>query len=250
MHRFYHKAGVPDSGEVALSREESHHAMRVLRCHVGDEVTLFDGAGRSWRGRIDALSRNEVRVAVSAGAFTPRPTPAVALLQAWLHRDKVVDELVRQATVLGVSEIIFFRGEHSDKKPKLSDKWERLCIEACKQCGRVWLPKIQVVDDLAAALESVSGHRLAIARMDGPHVPMTELAGEDPVAYLVGPEGDFSAGELEQASRAGALPVSHGAYTYRAEMAAQVGLTLIQYELGHLDSPAAEAADLRGETAQ
>ena len=234
MHRFYHDSALPESGDVALSRDESHHAMRVLRARVGDAVTLFDGAGRTWLGAITELSRNEVQVAIESEAFTPRPEPELTLVQAWLHRDKVADEIVRQATVLGVAEMVFFRAAHSEKKPKMSEKWARLCIEACKQCGRPWLPRITVVGDMAEALTHVAGQCVAIARMEGPHVPVGRVAGTDPVAYLVGPEGDFSETELAQADAAGALPISLGDCTYRAEMAAQVGLTLIQHHLGHM----------------
>lgn len=234
LHRFYHAAPPEGADQITLSREESHHAMRVLRVRQGDEVALFNGAGTEWRGTLATLSRNDVVVTVTSERTIARPEPPVTLAQAWLHRDKVADEIVRQATVLGVAEILFFRGEHSEKKPRISEKWERLTIEACKQCGRLWLPRIDVVDNLEAVLSRLEGHRIAIARMDGPHVPLAQIAGTGPVACLIGPEGDFSDGELDRASASGVMPISLGDCTYRAEMAAQVGLTLIQYHLGHM----------------
>ena len=235
MHRFYLDETPPEGlSSIVLSREESHHAMRVVRTRVGDGVALFDGRGREWMGEVASLSRNEVSINVHSTRYEDRPAPSVTLVQAWLHRDKLLDEIVRQSTVLGASDLCFFRADHSEKKPRLSDKWERLAIEACKQCGRLWLPQVSVADSLAEALDTVDGQRLVIARMEGPHETLAGAATDAPIAFLVGPEGDFSDPELEQASAAGAVPISLGSCTFRAEMAAIVGLTLIQYELGHM----------------
>jgi len=234
LHRFYQESPPDPSGGVTLSRDESHHAVRVLRVRQGDAVALFNGAGTEWRGTIRNLSRNDVAVAVESERFEARPEPGVTLAQAWLHRDKVADEIVRQATVLGAGEILFFRADHSEKKPRLSDKWPRIAIEACKQCGRLWLPRLSVADNLAEVLDGARDRQWVIARMEGPHAPMARAGREKSIGYLVGPEGDFSGRELALAEGAGALPISLGNYTYRAEMAAFVGLTLIQYHLGHV----------------
>lgn len=208
--------------------------MRVVRVRQGDPVALFDGQGREWRGIITDLARNDVAVVVESERFEARPSPEVTLVQAWLHRDKLLDEIVRQSTVLGAAEIMFFRADHSEKKPRLSDKWTRLAIEACKQCGRLWLPRISLVDNLSMALERLGDIRSVLARMEGPHLPIARMGTTEPVAYIVGPEGDFSAGEIQRADAAGALPISLGSCTLRAEMAAMVGLTLIQHQLGHM----------------
>ncbi len=232
LHRFYHPHTLPDSGDITLSRDESHHAMRVVRARQGDDVALFDGRGTVAQGTISALNRNEVVVAVTAAHSVERPAPALTLAQAWLHRDKIVDEIVRQGTVLGVAEFLFFRGAHSEKKPRLADKWERIAIEACKQCGRSWLPRFTVLESLSEVVAQAEGQCLVVARMEGPHVPLAQTATGSPVTYVVGPEGDFSEGELVALEGAGALPVSLGDCTYRAEMAAQVGVTLIQHHLG------------------
>lgn len=232
LHRFYHPDTLPDSGDITLSREESHHAMRVVRARQGDAVALFDGCGTVAQGTISALNRNEVVVTVASSNYVDRPAPALTLAQAWLHRDKIVDEIVRQGTVLGVAEFLFFRGAHSEKKPKHSEKWERLAIEACKQCGRTWLPRFTVVEDLSEVVAHGAGQCLVVARMEGPHVSLAQAASGSPITYVVGPEGDFSDEELVALDSAHALPVSLGDCTYRAEMAAQVGVTLIQHHLG------------------
>lgn len=219
---------------VALSADEAHHALRVLRVRPGDVVELFDGQGHTWAGTIAGISRNDVSVAISAESFTPREEPGLGLAQAWLHRDKVIDDIIRDATVLGVSRICFFRAAHSEKTPRFSPKWARLMIESCKQCGRPWLPDLSVASSLAEALGQFEGATLAVAAMDGPHVPFSSIERGRPVVYVVGPEGDFSAEEMKAMHGAGALPLSLGRYTLRSEAAASVGVTLIQHHLGAL----------------
>ena len=234
LHRFYHPAAPPLEGEVALSREEAHHAMRVLRVRPGDAVELFNGQGHAWFGAITALSRNEVRVSIEETWYTARSESRLTLAQAWLHREKLLDELIRHATVLGVDRILFFRADHSEKKPHIAEKWERLAVEACKQCGRLWLPETEVASSLAEALESVAGDQVVLASMEGPHQAIKTLQTDRPTTFVVGPEGDFSDAEVSQARNAGAIPISLGPYTLRSEMAASTGLTLLQHHLGHL----------------
>lgn len=234
LHRFYHPDAPSLTRMVDLSTEEAHHALRVLRVRPGDPVELFDGQGHTWTGAIAALSRSEVSVEISGETFTPRDQPGLALAQAWLHRDKVIDDIIRDATVLGVSRICFFRAAHSEKAPKLSPKWTRLMVESCKQCGRPRLPELTLATSLADALSHCEGATLAVAAMEGPHVPFSSIERERPVAYFVGPEGDFSGEEMSTLQRAGALPLSLGRYTLRSEAAASVGITLIQHHLGTL----------------
>jgi len=199
---------------------------------MGDAVELFDGQGHAWSGTVGGLSRNEVEVEVVGETFTPREQPGLTLAQAWLHREKVLDELIPEVTVLGVERIIFFRASHSEKAPKASTKWSRLSIEACKQCGRRWLPEITVAASLAEVLRQSENSCIAVAAMESPHVPFSVVRGNRPVVYCVGPEGDFSAGEMALLRDANALPLTLGAYTLRSEAAAIVGVTLIQHYLG------------------
>lgn len=233
LHRFYHPNAPSISGSVVLSPEESHHALRVLRVRAGDNVELFDGQGRAWTGNVGGLSRNEVEVEVTGETFTPREQPGLTLAQAWLHREKVLDELIPEVTVLGVERIIFFRASHSEKAPKASAKWSRLSIEACKQCGRRWLPEITIAASLAEVLRQTEGSCVAVAAMEGPHVHFSAVRGERPVVYCVGPEGDFSEQEMALLRDADALPLSLGAYTLRSEAAAIAGVTLINHYLGN-----------------
>lgn len=216
-----------------LTGDDAHHAARVLRIQPGEAVALFDGAGRAWSSTVLSAGRSDVLVQVSEETVQGPPVPRLVLALAWLHRDKVIEDLVRRATELGVAEVVFFRAARSQKAPKYSDKWQRIAIECCKQSGQLWLPVFTIQDSLAAVLASLEGD-LLLATLDAAPQPLGTALRAGAVTLLVGPEGDFTAEETAAALAGGAIPISLGATVFRAETAAEIALALIRYECGGL----------------
>ena len=233
LHRFYIPPEPPFGPEIILPPEEAHHARRVLRVRPGDGVALFDGQGREILGTIEFSGKEDAMVHPESERRIPPPMPRLILAQAWLHRREAIADIVRHATELGASRVIFFRAARSEQAPKPSPKFERIAIEACKQCGRLWLPKIGFAADLAAILSETPGDR-RIALLEDPPSPIGARSNEDDLTLIIGPEGDFSPEEHAWALDAGARPFSLGSATYRSETAAFLALALAQYEAGRL----------------
>jgi len=233
LYRFHIPADTDTSGSISLPEAEAHHALHVVRVQVGDTVVLFDGQGREVDGIIERATKREVFVTPTDERHTPRPEPRVILAQAWLHREKSIEELIRKGTELGVSRFAFFRAEHSERKPRLNKKWRRTSIEVCKQCGRNWLPAFTLLDDLEEVLQSVPG-RFLVATKDAPPTALRDSVGEGDVVIIVGPEGDFTDDELRLLAEHRATPISLGDATYRSEAAAALATSLVLYEMGRL----------------
>ncbi|MCP4639130.1 MAG: 16S rRNA (uracil(1498)-N(3))-methyltransferase [bacterium] len=233
LHRFYIPSGTSVPSSLALPTDEAHHALRVIRVRVGDAVELFDGRGREWTAEIAEVSRRDVHVTVTEERKVAKPTPGLTLVQAYLNREKPVEELIRRCTELGVDRFAFFRSRHSDRTPDVSERWTRAAVEAAKQCGRAWLPEFNAFPDLATALGSVSGQVL-VATMDRDPVPLREKLGDGDIAVVVGPEGDLSLEELALLDQHGAVAVSLGATTFRSQVAAPLIAALVMYERGRL----------------
>ncbi len=232
-HRFF---ASPESGNPSLAilrDEEAHHAIHVVRLRPGERVEVIDGQGHSWNGEVQTVSRRDVTIQLTDENHVPRPAAQVTLIMGWLHRDKSLEEVIRRCTEIGLDRFVFFRAKRSERKPRLSDKWERLAIESCKQCGRRWLPTFDVADSLEQALSRADGP-LLIATKDAAPQSLSSSLQDSHVTLLIGPEGDFSDDELKQALDVGAIPVSFGETTFRTEVAAIVGTSLVLYELGHL----------------
>ena len=238
VHRFHVSPESVTGSEIPLPPEEAHHALHVVRVKAGDRVVLFDGQGREIEGLVSRATHREVVIAPETERRVPAPAVRLTLLQAWLLREKSIEYLIQHGTEIGISHFCFFRGKHSEKAPRPNPKWLRYTIEACKQCGRAWLPAFGVVPDLKAALDLVRGP-LLIATQFLPAVQIAQALRKPTqtcksVALLVGPEGDFAPEELQLASDNGAIPISLGAATYRSEVAATLAASFILYELGAL----------------
>jgi 16S rRNA (uracil1498-N3)-methyltransferase len=233
MYRFFVEEEFSGSGEVVLTGPEAHHALHVVRVQQGEPVALFDGHGREIVGTVARASRREVTVAVEEIRETPRPTVSLSICQAWLHREKSLEYLVERGTELGVSEFVFYRGDHSEGAPRVSGKLRRAAVEACKQCGRLWLPDFRTSADLDACIEEARGAKLA-ATHDLPAHPLRSASFGNEAAIFVGPEGDFSARELQLLSDARVVALSLGPATFRSEVAATLAAALALYEMGGL----------------
>jgi len=231
LHRFPVPRDTPEQGVIPLSETEAHHALRVVRLRDGEEIELFDGAGRVWRGHFEQLGKRDAAVKISAFHQEAPPAHALTLLQASLHREQAIEELLRRGTEIGITRFAFFRAGRSEHAPKLNPKWERLLLEVCKQCGRNWMPEIDVVPDAAREIETHRGATFIAAMREGAR-PVADYPPASHALLVVGPEGDFTPQELDTLLSAGAQPITLGPVTYRAEVAAVLGATLLLHHAG------------------
>ena len=222
MSERFFLATPPAGGKAVLTGDEARHLARVLRAAVGDEVTLFDGRGRSWPARVAAIGRDAVeletgepRVEAAGGTLL---TLAVALPKG--ERQKW---LVEKLTELGVARLVPLVTERGVAEATASAvaRLERGVIEASKQCGRDTLMEI---GEPASVAGIVAGRAAAaIGLVADPRGGPLDTAGwpvQAEVIGLVGPEGGFSSAELALADAAGWPRITLGPYVLRIETAA------------------------------
>ncbi|GMU94294.1 MAG: ribosomal RNA small subunit methyltransferase E [Candidatus Hydrogenedentota bacterium] len=234
IHRFFIGPGELAAGDrFTLRDDEAHHALRVVRVQAGDSVALFDGRGQEWAATVDSVTRGEVNLRITDSRRIERPVTRLALYQAWLHRDKPIEEIIRRGTEIGIQRFVYFGGRRSERTPRLSEKWQRLAVEACKQCGRLWLPEFAVEETLESALATARGN-LLVAAVGRPSAPVRGLMSCGDISLFVGPEGDFTDEELELLLAKGAHVITLGDATYRSETAAILASSIVLYECGRL----------------
>jgi 16S rRNA (uracil1498-N3)-methyltransferase len=267
--RFYALPEVftPDGRSVQLSGEETRHLRNVLRLKAGDEIFVFDGAGKEFQGRVQAVARDATEVSVIKQVDPAQPESSLDLILAIaLLKGEKFDLVIQKATELGVTRIIPVITARADVRIK-SDadaerkmtRWERIALEATKQCGRARLMKIERpvrfsdlirgddTDSVARTKASEdacapvplpnSDVRIMFAERQGALLPEGLSDGKDrrqTVIALIGPEGGWADDEIDQASAAGWKIVTLGGRILRAETAAIVAATLIQHRLGDL----------------
>ena len=229
--------------DVFLGEEESHHLLHVLRAKAGQRIEVFNGEGGTGLAAVETAGRGGISVRILERSEHARPSVRLALIQA-LPREQKMDLIIQKATELGAAEIIPVLTEHAVVQLKEGrgegkrDRWEKIALNAAKQCGAAWLPNIAPVQSLAALLSAHRGFdALLVCALDEKTQPIRDAIQSikarplSSVGVMVGPEGDFSPAEMKLIRNAGAIPVSLGGTVLRSETAAIYALSILRYEL-------------------
>jgi 16S rRNA (uracil1498-N3)-methyltransferase len=230
-HRFYTPDAAIAGGRILLPEDEAHHALRVVRLRDGDAAECFDGVGQVWRGTLESQGKRGAAIVVADHTAEPPHARRLTLVQAWLHKPKAIEDLLRRGAEVGVTGFVFFRAARSERSPALHPKWQALLAEVCKQSGANWMPTVEIAADAVAWLKS-SGVPSAVASLDADAVPLDALPPSPEQALLVGPEGDFTPEEYAAFRDAGAQGFSLGGRVYRSEAAAILAATVLLFRAG------------------
>ena len=242
--RFY----VPQIDEraerVDLPEDEAEHLARVLRLGVGDEVDVFDGRGGMWRAAI-------VHAGKKAAAIRPlERVPAarelsvhVTLVMSVLKGDKM-DDVVRDAVMLGVAAIHPVVSERAETsmaalaRGSRIARWERIAVSSAKQCARAVVPAVHHAAPFDWYWnEKTDATRLLCVEPSvvlGEVLPVHRVAKPKAVHLIIGPEGGWSVTEVAAAHESGAILMSLGARTLRADAVPLVALTALLTTWGEM----------------
>ncbi len=241
MRRFYANPRQFNQDLVTLDPEETLHLARVLRLSVGARVEVTDGQGGNFTAEIASLEpgRATLRILGRRDSWGESPLPLV--LGIGLAKGEALDEVMRRATEMGVSRIIPFISERSERltperAKRRRERWERLARESLKSCQRSLLPVIEAPRDFTAVLEGPEAVKLIFWEEErgGGLKSTLQLDRPRDVRVLIGPEGGFSSAEATQAREAGFRVVSLGPRLLKVPTAAMAALTLIQFAWGDL----------------
>jgi 16S rRNA (uracil1498-N3)-methyltransferase len=267
MHRFYISPGDWNPDALVLNGSEVHHCRDVLRMQRGDKAVLFNGCGREITAEIVDLERGAVHLRKLHESNTPPLRCRITLGQA-IPKGKNMELIVQKAVEIGASEIAPLISERTivDLDPasagQKQEKWQHVAIEAARQCGQNWLPRVRAPRKLKDFFIDCPGEagvptgksqnpplRTAVTttfdlRLIGSLQPdalhlkkiLAEFSSEhrhlpENVLMLIGPEGDFTPAELALAKSHGCRPITLGPIVLRVETAALYCLSVLSYEL-------------------
>ena len=242
--RFFAPQNAFHNQAVTLVGDEARHLRDVLRLKVGDEAYIFNGEGQEFRCTVSQLKRDLAILEVCEEVDPSKPeSPLNLTLAVALLKGEKFDLVVQKATELGITKIVPVKTRYADIRlrdaldtQKRMDRWQRIAMEAAKQCGRAKVPSISIpatFDSLVA--EDSEAEKLMFSERDG-HSLQEALATEttEAIVILVGSEGGWSDEEIKTAKDCGWKIVTLGGRVMRAETGAITATVLVQHLLGDL----------------
>jgi 16S rRNA (uracil1498-N3)-methyltransferase len=219
-----------------LTDQQQHYLRRVLRLGQGDRFIAIDGQGHWWLSVLEGTGTD----AHLLEALTPsNELPVAITLLVAMPKGNGMDEMIRQVTEVGVATIVPVISDRTLLNPsqQKQDRWQRIAQEASEQAERQYVPQVVAPLPLAQALQSWNGsnsissfcttrghypHLLAFLRSIEP-----EVLRSSNFTIAIGPEGGWTAAEVQMAIAAQYHPISLGQRILRAVTAPVVALSLI-----------------------
>lgn len=249
MRRFFIPVVNLANSVPAIVGSDARHIVQVLRMKPADMVELFDGSGWAYAARLETVHPQRVTVSVMRRYLCPCESSLNLAVATGYLKDKKMDTLARALTELGVTRWVPFFAKRSVPSPSQKrltarhQRWQKISLEAVKQCERGRLVAVDVQPDLDKTLEASEAYDLKLIFWErggaSQRLPRRGEAREaTSVFLLLGPEGGFDPQETAAAQSAGFISVSLGPRILRAETAVQTACTLAQYRYGDMGKSA------------
>lgn len=215
------------AGPNRLDPQQAHHVRAVLRLDVGDRVELFDRSGTVAPGTIVAIAPEVLVEAIDLRRDAPAGTVTIA---SAVPKGERADWLVEKLSELGVTRFIPMQCERSVVIPSGTSKaqrWRRIAEESAKQSRRVGVMEVDPLRTFDDCMTLTADRRFIADASGDSSLPRDPTSGGSSSICLVGPEGGFTAAELERSAAAGFRAVRLTATVLRVETAAIVAAAAI-----------------------
>ena len=228
MHLFF----APDfsAERPFLPEEEARHALKVLRLGIGDAVRVTDGRGSFYEATVAGADAKKCRLAVLR--HEPESGKKSFTIHVAVAPTKNTDRtewLVEKCVEIGVDQISFVLCERSERRHFNPDRVEKIAVAAMKQSLKAYLPQLDELVPLHEFLQRpLPGHKYIAHLVEGERQLLQRVVpAAGAYCVLIGPEGDFSPGEVAAALGNGFVPVSLGESRLRTETAGIVACHIL-----------------------
>lgn len=234
-----------NQGEITLDESASRYLVKVLRFTEGSIFSGFDSKGHQYEL---ILKKKDAQQAIASVLARREKNPEngnifITLGQS-LPKAAKMDLILRQATETGVHRFIPLVTQRSVSRPDFSqydhksDRWKKILVESCRQCGRIDVPQLDPVTDWAKALELfVQFDQVLLPYEKEAPTLKTVLESNSSakkILVLVGPEGGWAKEEVREAEEKGAASVHLPTPILRTETAGVSIVSMIQFFYGSI----------------
>ena len=210
----------PES-EIILSAEESKHATKVLRKKEGDILNFTDGKGGFYKAKITVADTRKCRLEIiSSEQKEKQHNYHLHIAIAPTKNMDRFEWFLEKATEIGIDEITPIICHHSERKAIKTERCNRILLSAMKQSLKFHLPKLNEAISLNDFIkQDFEGTKYIAHCEEGNKTELKEKKKEKRTLILIGPEGDFSATEIEMVLQYQFKAVSLGTSRLRTETA-------------------------------
>ncbi len=243
MPRFFTDPSNIGGSEIKITGSDVNHIKNVLRMRAGEEISVSDGAGKDYFGKIRSIDRDCVLIDIENSWDSYVELPAEITLFQGLPKADKMELIIQKAVELGACAIVpvitkrtIVRWDEKKQDKKLA-RWQGIAESAAKQSGRGIIPKVTAPVSFSAALAQAGFMEAAVIPyekaegMEAAREKVRSMRGKKSIGVFIGPEGGFDTDEIEAAIKAGVCPITLGRRILRTETAGLTALSILMFEL-------------------
>lgn len=212
--------------EFFVEGAEAHHLAGVARHAEGDEITVFDGKGKQFKGRITRIQKHFIRGELLRPVPVKKSALELELCFAPTSRN-TLEDVLDKCTQLGVVSFQPVRTARSEydlfkKWDGKEERWKQIILSACKQCSRGDVPVLKAPLDFERAAAQTDKPSLLAYEAEETRTlawGLDKLGKPSALRIYIGPAGGWTDEEVVVAAQYGILPVTLGPHILRAETA-------------------------------
>ncbi len=225
---FFHCALLHETNaNLILDEDTRRHVVTVLRMQAGDHLMLMNGNGLAGKARIEVADKKHLEVKIIEVESFPKPAFKIALGISLLKNASRFEWMLEKVTEIGLTDIFPIISERTEKTHFRIDRMRQIIISASIQSKQMWMPVLHSPKTYKELL-ALSDHdcKMIAHCLSGEKTILKKQAKD--CLLLIGPEGDFTPIEIENALAHDFIPVTLGDSRLRTETAGVVGAVLMK----------------------
>lgn len=240
MSKFFIKSNQINGNNIEILGQDSYHISNVLRCKIGEKITISEENGLDYLCEIHKFEQGKVILNIlDCMGIETEPNLKITLYQA-LPKAEKMEFIIQKCVEIGVDTIIPIKTERcivklNGKEDKKIERWQKISEAAAKQSQRGKIPKIKAPLSFKQAIEDSKKLNKVIIpyeKEEGNSLKsFTKRHKCDNIGIFIGPEGGFTESEIKLATCNNIIPITLGKRILRTETAALFTAIILLYEM-------------------
>lgn len=216
---------------ITLNEETSKHVVQVLRMQAGEPLHLTDGKGHLITAFITEAHKKHCIVKLEGVGFKDKGERNTTIAISLVKNANRFEWFLEKATEIGVNEIIPLICERTERQHFRYERMKGIVVSAMLQSQQVWLPVLSEPVRYEDVMNLKSEDSLKLIahceETEKQQLPNLQIKQSSNCIILIGPEGDFSPGEIELALKNNFQPVTLCETRLRTETAGMAAAVLL-----------------------